>query len=136
MVEDQGRGFFGGILIVIGVFLLLRNLLGLHLGNWWALFLLIPAAGSLASAWKLYQAHGTIDAAVRGPLVGGVVLLFVFAMFFFGFNWSLFWPVLLILAGIGARRRLPGSENNGKCNNSHTARGALQSSSLWSMRCF
>lgn len=100
--EDQGPWIFGGILIVIGVFLLLRNLLGLHLGNWWALFILIPAAGSLASAWKLYQAHGTIDAAVRGPLVGGVVLLFVFAMFFFGFNWSLFWPVLLILAGIGA----------------------------------
>ena len=100
--EDQGPWIFGGILIAIGVFLLLRNLTGLNLGNWWALFILIPAAGSLVSAWKLYEAHGTIDAAVRGPLVGGVILLFVFAMFFFGFNWSLFWPVLMILAGIGA----------------------------------
>lgn len=100
--DDKGPWIFGGILIVIGVFLLLQNLTGLNLGNWWALFILIPAAGSLISAWKLYEAHGTIDATVRGPLIGGVILLFVFAMFFFGFNWSLFWPVLLILAGIGA----------------------------------
>ncbi len=100
--DDKGPWIFGGILIVIGVFMLLQNLTGLNWGNWWALFILIPAAGSFASAWKLYEAHGTIDAAVRGPLVGGILLLFVFAMFFFGFNWSLFWPVLLILAGIGA----------------------------------
>lgn len=100
--DEMAPWIFGAILIVIGVFMLLQNLTGLHWGNWWALFILIPAGGSLASAWRLYQVHGTIDAAVRGPLVGGVILFFVFAMFFFGFNWSLFWPVLLILAGIGA----------------------------------
>ncbi len=100
--SDAAPWVFGGILIVIGVFMLLQNLTGLNFGNWWALFILIPAIGSLTSAWKLYQTHGAVDAAVRGPLVGGVILLFVFAMFFFNFNWSLFWPVLLILAGIGA----------------------------------
>jgi hypothetical protein len=93
---------FGGVLIVIGVFMLLRNVTGMDMGNWWALFILIPAIGSLATAWRLYQVHGHITEAVRGPLVGGVILLMVFAMLFFDFDWALFWPVLLIIAGMGA----------------------------------
>jgi hypothetical protein len=92
----------GGVLIAIGVFLLLSNVTGRETGNWWALFILIPAIASLANAWRLYQISGQVTEAVIGPMVGGVILLFVFAMLFFGFNWGLFWPVLLILAGIGA----------------------------------
>jgi len=89
-------------LIIIGVLMLLSNFTGLNMGNWWALFILIPVFGSFGSAWRLYQVHGTMPPEVRGPLLGGVFLLFVFIMFFFGFNWTLFWPVFLILAGIGA----------------------------------
>jgi hypothetical protein len=100
--NDAPPWVFGGILIVIGVFLLLSNITGRSAGNWWALFILIPAIGSLAGAWRVYQATGRFNEAVVGPLVGGVILLFVFAMLFFGFNWTLFWPVLLIVAGIGA----------------------------------
>ena len=100
--RDAAPWVFGGILIIIGVFMLLQNLTGLNFGNWWALFILTPAVGALASAWKLYQARGVVDAAVRGPLVGGVILLFVFAMFFFNLDWGLFWPLLLIVAGIAA----------------------------------
>jgi hypothetical protein len=99
---DAAPWVFGGVLIVLGVFMLLRNITGWSLGNWWALFILIPAIGSLAKAWQLYQSYGTINERVRGPLIGGVVLLFVFAMFFFGFNWTLFWPIILIVIGIGA----------------------------------
>jgi len=100
--NDAGPWIFGGILIIIGVLMLLSNFTGLNMGNWWALFILIPVFGSFGSAWRLYQVHGTISPEVRGPLLGGVILLFVFIMFFFGFNWTLFWPVFLILAGIGA----------------------------------
>jgi hypothetical protein len=84
------------------VYLLLRNVAGLGTGNWWALFILIPAIGSLASAWRLYQASGQLNEGVIGAVVGGMMLLFVFAMLFFGFSWSLFWPVALIVAGTGA----------------------------------
>jgi hypothetical protein len=100
--NDAPPWVLGGVLIVIGVYMLLRNVTGLGTGNWWALFILIPAIGSLAQAWRLYQASGQVTEGVIGPLVGGVILLFVFAMLFFGFNWGLLWPVLLILAGIGA----------------------------------
>jgi hypothetical protein len=100
--SDAAPWVFGGILIVVGVFMLLRNMLGLDFGNWWALFILIPAIASAAKAWQLYQTHGEINEAVRGALVGSVILFFVFAMFFFGFNWAVLWPVLLIVAGISA----------------------------------
>lgn len=100
--NDAPPWVLGGVLIAIGVFLLLRNVTGQGMGNWWALFILIPAIGSLANAWRQYQISGRMTEMVIGPTVGGIILLFVFAMFFFGFNWGLFWPVLLILAGIGA----------------------------------
>ncbi len=100
--NDAPPWVLGGVLIAIGVFLLLRNMTGQGMGNWWALFILIPAIASLANAWRLYQVSGQVTEGVIGPLVGGVILLFVFAMLFFGFNWGFFWPVLLILAGIGA----------------------------------
>jgi hypothetical protein len=100
--SDAPPWVLGGVLIAIGVFLLLRNVTGQGMGNWWALFILIPAIGSLANAWRVYQTSGQVTEAVIGPLVGGVILLFVFAMLFFGFNWGFLWPVLLILAGIGA----------------------------------
>lgn len=100
--SDAPPWVFGGVLIAIGVYLLLSNITGWGTGNWWALFILIPAIGSLANAWRLYEASGRVTEAVIGATIGGVVLLFVFAMLFFGFNWGLFWPALLILAGIGA----------------------------------
>ncbi len=100
--NDAPPWVLGGVLIAIGVFLLLRNMTGQGMGNWWALFILIPAIASLANAWRLYQISGQVTEGVIGPLVGGIILLFVFAMLFFGFNWGFFWPVLLILAGIGA----------------------------------
>jgi hypothetical protein len=99
---DAAPWVFGGVLIALGVFMLLRNVTGWSFGNWWALFILIPAIGALAKAWQLYQVNGTINEHVRGNLIGGTVLLFVFAMFFFGFNWALFWPIILIVIGIGA----------------------------------
>lgn len=94
----------GGILILIGVVFLAQNLTDFDLGNWnwWALFILIPALGSLANAWRVYQAQGQVTRAVRGPLVGGVVLLLVTTILLFDLDWGALWPVFLIILGIGA----------------------------------
>ncbi len=75
--NDAPPWVLGGVLIVIGVFLLLRNITGQDMGNWWALFILIPAIGSFAQAWRVYQATGQLNEGVIGPAVGGVVLLFL-----------------------------------------------------------
>ncbi len=90
----------GGVLILVGVVFIIRNVTGLELHNWWALFILIPALGSLASAWRIFEKNGMrFTTAARGPLVGGVVLLAIAAIFLFGLDWAVAWPFLLILGG-------------------------------------
>ena len=65
--SDAAPWVFGGVLIVAGVFMLLRNMLGLDFGNWWSLFILIPAIGSLAGPGRCtrFPARSTKRCAVR-----------------------------------------------------------------------
>ncbi len=94
----------GGILILIGAIFLVQNLTDFDLvsWNWWALFILIPALGSLARAWRIYQAERRLTAAMRGPLVGGFVLLLVTTILLFDLDWGTMWPLFLIIVGVGA----------------------------------
>jgi len=91
----------GAVLIVIGLAFLAGNLTGFRLNNWWALFILIPAFGSLAGAWRDYRANGRLTRAGRGPLIGGLILLAVTLIFLFEVNWGSIWPIFLIIGGIG-----------------------------------
>ena len=48
----------------------------------------------------MFQKNGRrFTAASRGPLIGGIVLLAVAAVFLFSLDWALAWPFLLILGG-------------------------------------
>jgi hypothetical protein len=70
--------------------------------NWWALFILIPAIGSLDSAVRIYHHAGNqFTSAARGSLLVGLVLTFVTIMFLFNINRTYFGPILIILVGIG-----------------------------------
>jgi hypothetical protein len=90
----------GGVLILIGVIFLLKNVMGFSLNNWWALFILIPAFGSLATAWGMWEKGGRkFSAAVRGPLIGGVILVAIAVVFLLELDWGTIWPVFLIIAG-------------------------------------
>jgi len=114
----SGQLWFAVTLIVVGAIFLLRNYAGLEIGNWWALFILIPASASFAAAWSAWRS-GVRPAAVTGPLIGGVMMLSVAAIFLLDLEWSRIWPVFLILIGIGAllpsvlgrRDRLPREED-------------------------
>ncbi|MEJ2262089.1 MAG: hypothetical protein P8X95_01490 [Anaerolineales bacterium] len=99
---SSAGGWVGGaVLVLIGLVFLLRNTGAFALENWWALFILIPAIGSFASAWNIYQSSGgRLTAAARGPLIGGFVLLLITVVFLFGLNFGLVWPFILILGGI------------------------------------
>jgi hypothetical protein len=93
----------GLALIAVGGFLLAQQLIGLPVVNWWALFLLIPAFGAFESAARRYQQRGTaFSGSVTGPFVTGLSLLAVTVIFLFGLDWSIIWPIFIILAGIGA----------------------------------
>jgi len=92
----------GAILIGLGVLFLLQNF-GLPMpGNWWALFILIPAFGAFAAAARVYQFTGALSPAVTGPLTGGVILTLIALIFLLGLPWGIVWPVFLIVAGLGA----------------------------------
>ena len=92
------------ILVALGVIFLVETLGALPAwGNWWALFILIPAAAAAGTAWSLYRgASDRLTPAARRAAVSAAVLIFVAAMFLFGLNWGLLWPVFLVFAGLEA----------------------------------
>ena len=97
-----GLVFIGGGAIVL---LNQTGLLSFEL-NWWALFILFPAFGSFSGAYNRYRATNNLfDMSVMIPALIG---LFMVALAFnlligngWNFNWSLFWPIILILIGLG-----------------------------------
>jgi hypothetical protein len=101
----NGPWIGGAVLILLGIVALLQNLdiAGAVLQNWWAVFILIPAARSFERAWRHYQSSGSqVTRSVTGSLLGGLALTMVAMTFLFGLDWSLMLPIFLIVAGIGA----------------------------------
>lgn len=93
---------FGLALIILGGLLLFSNLTGWSLVNWWALFILLPAFGSLNKAVSIRRATGHFPKPAREALGWGIILLLVATLFLFGLNWSVFWPILLVGVGVAA----------------------------------
>jgi hypothetical protein len=92
----------GVVLILLGLLLLGQNLHLVALKNWWALFILLPAVGSLGTAWRLVQAaSGRFTWCARSAAFLGLMLTLVTAVFVFELNWFLLGPGLLIAAGLG-----------------------------------
>ena len=101
--ENRSAWVGGAVLVAVGALLMLQNFGITTFTNWWALFILIPAAGAFGNAWNTYRANdGHLTAGARGSLIGGVIMTLVAAAFLFNLNWSLIWPLFLILAGVAA----------------------------------
>lgn len=100
--QHKGNTTGGLILIGIGTLFLLSQVTGFHLDNWWALFILIPAMCKLNEARQSYRANGRLTEETRGALIGGTLFAMVAVFFLFSLSWNLFWPLMLILLGIGA----------------------------------
>jgi hypothetical protein len=93
----------GMALVIVGGMLLLDNM-GIHLFwfnvNWWALFMLIPAAMILNKGYQGYLANGQqFEGEARRQLIIGGVIAAMAIFFLFGLNTVMLWPALLILAG-------------------------------------
>ena len=92
----------GLILIVLGVVFLVDNYYSVSFfDNWWALFILIPAVSNLRRARRRSRTAGGWTESARSALVGGLILTLVAFIFLFNLSWSLFWPLILIILGIG-----------------------------------
>jgi peptidoglycan/LPS O-acetylase OafA/YrhL len=99
--SDGGPWIGGLVLILLGIVFLLQNIDGFRVNNWWALFILFPAFGSLAVAWNTRRTSGRFTRAARSEILSGVILLLVTATFLFNLNWNVFLPILLIVLGLG-----------------------------------
>jgi hypothetical protein len=105
--SSEGSGWILGlVLIAVGAVFLLQNAgLPVLLGNWWALFILIPAIGAFAAAWTLYRQDGHFTPRVVGLVTGGLVPLTIALILLFNFNFGSAWPVLLVVLGAGILMR-------------------------------
>ena len=102
-VQRRSGNTTGGLILIgIGVFFLVSQIGGVFIHNWWALFILIPAFHNLNEAWQSYRANGRLTNHTRHSLMGGIFLSTVAGFFLFDLSWSLFWPIVLILVGVGA----------------------------------
>ena len=99
--HTNGAWIGGAILILLGLIFLLQNTGIYILHNWWALFILIPAFGSYATAYGIYRSNGNrLTYAVRGSLIGGVFFTLLAGAFLFEIAAGLFWPLILIVVGV------------------------------------
>ncbi|MFN8597992.1 MAG: hypothetical protein U0559_17630 [Anaerolineae bacterium] len=97
------RGWPGLVLIALGGMFMLQNMGMVVVHNAWALLILIPAAGSFATAFGSYRVNGgRLNAMARGSLISGLIFVAIAAFFLFDLDWGKWWPTLLILAGVGA----------------------------------
>ena len=99
---EPGPGLWigGAVLIGVGILFLLQNLGYSIPGNWWALFLLIPAVAAFRNAIRLKQEKEGI---YFGQIIVGGVLVALMLLFLFDIDepWHVAWPLLVIVAGCG-----------------------------------
>ena len=92
---------FGGIALILNQL----NLLPFEL-NWWALFIMMPAAGMLNGAYNRFRSHGnafSMDVAFTA-LIGFFLVALSISLLVgaaWNINWSLLWPAIIILIGLG-----------------------------------
>jgi len=99
----RGSAWFPLILILVGAIFLIQNLhLATFTFNWWALFIFIPAIGSLSSAWDALRKDGSFSAKVGGSLGSAVVIGTVGTILLFGMDWGRYWPLMVIAVGLSA----------------------------------
>jgi hypothetical protein len=94
----SGSWLPGIILIVLGAIFLAENYFGTTLRNWWALFILIPAASTLSVADGHWRDGATSRA--TGPFIVGVGFLALTIVFLLDLPIGQLWPVFLIVAGL------------------------------------
>ena len=99
--------WIGLVLIFAGAVVLLNQLdvLPFEL-NWWALFILFPAFGTLARAYNRYRSTNDLfEMGVMIPALVGLFMLLLSVSLFAGdainLNLRVYWPIILIVLGLG-----------------------------------
>ena len=99
---------FGGAVILLNQL----NILPFEL-NWWALLILFPAFGTLTGAYNRYRSTNDLfEMGVMIPALIGLFMLLLLVSLFAGdainLNLRVYWPIILVVLGLGliiGRRR-------------------------------
>ncbi len=99
--------------IAVGIIFLMQNL-GLEVPfldsrNWWAWLILLVALEPLIRAYRLVRASGRLDAEAAHSLLVAMAIGLVAVMFLLNLDWQVWWPLFVILGGLFALVRKPGS---------------------------
>ncbi len=92
---------FGGAVILLNQLNILPFVL-----NWWALLILFPAFGALASAYNRYRSTNDLfEIGVMIPALVGLFMLLLSVSMLLGdainMNLKVYWPIILIVLGLG-----------------------------------
>jgi hypothetical protein len=98
MSTRYGGWLPGLILVLLGSIFLVQSYFGTTLHNWWALFILVPALATLATAYGLWR-DGHAGSAL-GPFVAGLGFVILTAIFLLDLPIGRLWPLFLIAAGV------------------------------------
>jgi hypothetical protein len=90
----------GAILVFLGILLLLQNMGVSTLKNWWALFILLPAYGSVIAGVEIYRNQGRLTRGGVNALIWGGLWTILALVFLFNLDIGLYWPILLIAGGV------------------------------------
>lgn len=97
----SGLGWVGGlILIVLGIVFMLQSA-GIMVGNWWTVFIFIPALVNFYAMFRVWRRERRFTAAATGSLIGGLLLMTVATILLLDLDWSKAWPAILISIGVG-----------------------------------
>lgn len=99
---DAGGWLSGLLLVALGLLFLAQNAgYFSDFSNWWALFLLLPAAAFFSTALAAYRREDhTWTRETIGPLLGSTLFVGLTAVFLLELDLSLFGPLLLIAGGL------------------------------------
>ena len=123
-MHRQSSSIWMGLIFIFGGAAVLLNqldILPFEL-NWWALFILMPAAGFLNSAYRRYQSNDNrLSQDVFFPGFMGLFMVFLSVSLLIGstwnINWGMLWPIILIVIGAGMLFSREQKENQDHDNN-------------------
>ncbi|HKJ26002.1 MAG TPA: hypothetical protein VJ965_00065, partial [Anaerolineales bacterium] len=99
--SDPGSAWVGIVLVLLGIIFFAQQIGDFTFHNWWALFILIPFFSSIGTAFSMWRRDGRFHIGVWSTLYGGLMPLLVALIFLFDLSWGLYWPVFVIVPGIG-----------------------------------
>jgi hypothetical protein len=92
---------WGAAVMLAGAALMLWTTGKLKLGHWWAVFIFIPAIGTFVEAIRrLRRAGNRLTRSAASALSGSLFLAAVATMFLFALDWSRYWGIFIVLAGV------------------------------------